>query len=144
MSCCFSINYIINSFILIFCNYLLQNYKTNVGKGKIEQGNIVMPYMAKKYSSIQFDLSIFLLKIKIYHFLCRMLLTIPFLLQGVCSKWSKIMDRRSNSFGSMALFKIFCKWYSNSCAIWYNFYNLRNVENTHGRALLLLKFQAES
>ena len=28
------------------------------------------------------------------------------------------------------------------CAIWYHFYNLKNVKNTHGRVLLLVKLQA--
>ena len=27
------------------------------------------------------------------------------------------------------------------CVIWYHFYNLKNVENTHGGVLLLLKLQ---
>ena len=28
------------------------------------------------------------------------------------------------------------------CAIWYHLYNLKNVKNTHGRVLLLVKLQA--
>ena len=28
------------------------------------------------------------------------------------------------------------------CAIWYYFYNFKNVKNTHGGQILLLKFQA--
>ena len=28
------------------------------------------------------------------------------------------------------------------CAIWYHLYNLKNVKNTHGGVLLLLKLQA--
>ena len=28
------------------------------------------------------------------------------------------------------------------CAIWYNFYNLKNVKNTHGGVLILVKLQA--
>ena len=30
------------------------------------------------------------------------------------------------------------------CAIWYNLYNLKNVKNTHGGVLLLVKLQTES
>ena len=30
------------------------------------------------------------------------------------------------------------------CAIWYNLYNLKNVKNTHGWGLLLVKLQAEA
>ena len=30
------------------------------------------------------------------------------------------------------------------CAIWYYLYNLKNMKNTHGRLLLLVKFQAEA
>ena len=30
------------------------------------------------------------------------------------------------------------------CAIWYHLYNLKNVKNTHGRVLLLVKLQAKS
>ena len=29
------------------------------------------------------------------------------------------------------------------CAIWYHLYNLKNVNNTHGGMLLLVKLQAE-
>ena len=29
------------------------------------------------------------------------------------------------------------------CAIWNSLYNLKNVKNTHGEALLLVKFQAK-
>ena len=29
------------------------------------------------------------------------------------------------------------------CAIWYHLYNLKNVKNTHGRVLLLVKLQAK-
>ena len=35
-------------------------------------------------------------------------------------------------------------WYVMRCAIWYRLYNLKNVKNTHGRALLLVKLQAKS
>ena len=28
------------------------------------------------------------------------------------------------------------------CTIWYPLYNFKNVKNTHGRVLLLVKFQA--
>ena len=28
------------------------------------------------------------------------------------------------------------------CAIWYHLYNLKNVKNTHGEVLLLVKLQA--
>ena len=28
------------------------------------------------------------------------------------------------------------------CAIWYHLYNLKNVENTHGGVLILVKLQA--
>ena len=28
------------------------------------------------------------------------------------------------------------------CAIWYHLYNLKNVKNSHGRVLLLVKLQA--
>ena len=30
------------------------------------------------------------------------------------------------------------------CAIWYNFYNLKNVKNTHGRVQVLVKLQTET
>ena len=30
------------------------------------------------------------------------------------------------------------------CAIWYHLYNLKNVKNTHGGVLLLVKLQAEA
>ena len=29
------------------------------------------------------------------------------------------------------------------CAIWYHFYNLKNLENTHGGVLFLVKLQAK-
>ena len=29
------------------------------------------------------------------------------------------------------------------CAIWYHWYNLKSVKNTHGRVLILLKLQAK-
>ena len=34
--------------------------------------------------------------------------------------------------------------YMMLCAIWYHSYNLKNVKNTHGRVLLLVKLQAEA
>ena len=30
------------------------------------------------------------------------------------------------------------------CAIWYHLYNLKNVKNTHGGVLILVKLQAEA
>ena len=30
------------------------------------------------------------------------------------------------------------------CAIWYHFYNLKHVQNTHGGVLLLVKLQTEA
>ena len=30
------------------------------------------------------------------------------------------------------------------CVIWYRLYNLKNVKNTHGGVLLLVKLQAEA
>ena len=30
------------------------------------------------------------------------------------------------------------------CRIWYHLYNLKNMKNTHGRVLLLVKLQAEA
>ena len=30
------------------------------------------------------------------------------------------------------------------CAIWYHFYNLKNVKNAHGGVLLLVKLQAKN
>ena len=30
------------------------------------------------------------------------------------------------------------------CVIWYHLYNLKNVKNTHGEVLLLVKLQAKS
>ena len=39
--------------------------------------------------------------------------------------------------------KIISRLYVMLCAIWYHFYNLRNVKNIHGRVLLLVKLQAE-
>ena len=30
------------------------------------------------------------------------------------------------------------------CAIWYHLYNLKNVKNTHGEVILLLKLQASA
>ena len=32
-------------------------------------------------------------------------------------------------------------YYKVRCAIWYHFYNLKNVEKTHGGVLLLVKLQ---
>ena len=29
------------------------------------------------------------------------------------------------------------------CAIWYHLYNLKNVKNTHGGVIILVKLQAE-
>ena len=34
--------------------------------------------------------------------------------------------------------------YVTLCAIWYHFYSLKNVKNSHGRVLLLVKLQAEA
>ena len=34
--------------------------------------------------------------------------------------------------------------YGMFCAIWYDLYNLKNVKNTHGGVLLLVKLQAFS
>ena len=34
--------------------------------------------------------------------------------------------------------------YMMLCAIWYHWYNLRNLKNTHGGVLLLVKLQAEA
>ena len=30
------------------------------------------------------------------------------------------------------------------CAVWYHLYNLKNVKNTHGGVLILVKLQAEA
>ena len=30
------------------------------------------------------------------------------------------------------------------CAIWYHLYNLKNMKNTHGEVLILVKLQAEA
>ena len=30
------------------------------------------------------------------------------------------------------------------CAIWYHLYNLKNLKNTHGRVLILVKLQAKA
>ena len=30
------------------------------------------------------------------------------------------------------------------CAIWYHLYNLKNVKNTHGEVLILVKLQAQA
>ena len=35
-------------------------------------------------------------------------------------------------------------WYAMLCAIWYHFYNLKNVRNVHEVVLLLVKLQAEA
>ena len=35
-----------------------------------------------------------------------------------------------------------CK-YVMRCAIWYHLYNLKNVKNTHGGVLILVKLQAK-
>ena len=36
----------------------------------------------------------------------------------------------------------FSKTYVVRCAIWYHSYNLKNVKNSHGRVLTLVKLQA--
>ena len=36
------------------------------------------------------------------------------------------------------------KLYVMRCAIWYHLQNLKNVKNTHGRVLILLKLQAKA
>ena len=36
------------------------------------------------------------------------------------------------------------KWYVMRCTIWYYLYNLKNMKNAHGGALLLVKLQAKS
>ena len=37
------------------------------------------------------------------------------------------------------------KWISvMRCAIWYHLYNLKNVKNTHGGVLILVKLQAQA
>ena len=36
------------------------------------------------------------------------------------------------------------KVYQIICAIWYHLYNLKNIKNTHGGVLLLVKLQAEA
>ena len=38
--------------------------------------------------------------------------------------------------------QLFYEKYVMLCAIWYNLYNLKNVKNTHGGVLLLMKLQA--
>ena len=35
------------------------------------------------------------------------------------------------------------KVYEMLCVIWYHLYNLKNIKNTHGGVLLLVKLQAE-
>ena len=37
-----------------------------------------------------------------------------------------------------------CGLYVMRCAIWYHFYNLKNMKNTHGGVLILVKLQAEA
>ena len=36
----------------------------------------------------------------------------------------------------------FLESYEMRCAIWYHLYNLKNVKNTHGGVLILVKLQA--
>ena len=38
----------------------------------------------------------------------------------------------------------FLSWYVMRCAIWYHLYNLKNVKNTYGGVLILLKLQASA
>ena len=47
--------------------------------------------------------------------------------------WSKLCSRR---------FTLSHKQYVTPCAIWYHLYNLKNVKNTHGEKLLLVKAEA--
>ena len=37
-----------------------------------------------------------------------------------------------------------CITYVVHCAIWYHLYNFKNVRNTHGGVLILVKLQAEA
>ena len=39
---------------------------------------------------------------------------------------------------------VFTQKYVMRCAIWYHLYNLRNVKNTHGGVLILVKLQLKS
>ena len=39
------------------------------------------------------------------------------------------------------VFSFYCLSYVMLCAIWYHLYNLKNVKNTHGEVLLLVKLQ---
>ena len=65
-------------------------------------------------------------------------------------RFCKQVTAVGESMGDIVL-QIKCKWKQiyltlsdivMLCAIWYHLYNFKNVKNTHGRVLLLVKLQA--
>ena len=60
-------------------------------------------------------------------------------ISGACGEniygelFSKILDQNVEVFGCLFVMR---------CAIWYYSYNLKNVKNTHGGVLILIKLQA--
>ena len=53
----------------------------------------------------------------------------------------KTMNKRNVLSGRMGQYEK-SEIYVMRCAIWYHLYNLKNVKNTDGRVLLLVKLQA--
>ena len=45
----------------------------------------------------------------------------------------------SNDLSAMCLYYTYQDSYVMRCAIWYHLYNLKNVKNTHGGVLILVK-----
>ena len=58
-----------------------------------------------------------------------------------CLVGNKTVDRQNNPNNFFATEV----WNTNfmRCAIWHHLYNLKNIENTHGRVLLLVKLQVK-
>ena len=56
-----------------------------------------------------------------------------------------IFKSRQKKFKGVLKIKLCGKrLYVMRCAIWYHLYNLKNVKNTHGGVLILVKLQASS
>ena len=88
-------------------------------------------------------------------------LTVFLVLVGIASlkwelhHWSRCLAPPVWKFGSrhsvfqwswycrMEIFNRFCK-YVMLCAIWHHLYNFKNVKNTHGAVLCLVKLQAKT
>ena len=60
--------------------------------------------------------------------------------------WASILIGSSSSYFLLTfdLFWRLLRLYVMLCAIWYYLYNFKNVKNTHGGVILLVKLQAEA